>query len=442
MSRVERIESCGKCHKEILADYLAGAHGQTLASDNEDVPDCISCHGDHDIISLEKHDGKRDYAATQTCIWCHGNERLMARYGLDTSQVETYRKDFHGLTQRSSLGASATCADCHDAHMPLNHKDPKSKMNPDNKAETCGACHGETSTAFQASFTHQLQNQSGRYLINRIVTIVYIVLILVTIGGMLFHNFIIWAFYVRQKYKNRCDKCTTVRLTVPERIWHWVLFASFALLAITGFALSFSESFLIRWMYDVFLTEQARALLHRIAAIVMLIDMIIFIVAVSIKPEGRRKWWREMMPRPHDISDFFRTMFYYLGITNERPRYHVFNYIEKAEYWALWWGTVLMALTGFILWFSRMLPADTPTWVLDVSRTIHFYEAVLACLSIAVWHFFFVIWHPAEYPISLLSITGRIDDHEAKERFIDEAIEAQTEMNTAAASKPGKQKKE
>jgi len=264
----------------------------------------------------------------------------------------------------------------------------------------------------------------------------------VTIGGMLLHNFIIWAFYVRRKYKSQRKDCRTVRLTAGERVWHWTLFASFTLLGITGFALSFSESVVFKWMYDTFLTEQVRAWVHRIAAIVMMADMLIFITIMTLKRDGRRKWWVEMLPRLHDISDIIKTMSYHLGISKERPRYHVFNYVEKAEYWALWWGTVLMALTGFVLWFSRLLPDDSPTWLLDVSRTIHFYEAVLACLSIAVWHFFFVIWHPADYPINLSSITGRLSDHEAKERFIDSAIEAQAEQKKKMPEKNNQEIKE
>ncbi len=400
-----------------------------LLQGNPDVPDCVDCHGDHDIVSLSAQDGKRDYAATQVCIWCHTNERLMGRYGMDTSQAENYMNDFHGLAQKSSLGATATCADCHDAHKSLNHEDPASSMHVDNRKDACAKCHGDASEAFVMSFTHKhTTGDESRFVINRIVTIVYILLIIAVIGGMLLHNLIIWSFYVRRKFRSQQkSKCKVVRMNGFERIWHWALFFSFTLLGITGFALVYPDSWVFSWMFDSFLSEQSRAWMHRAAAIVMCVDMGIFLVYKTVTSHGRNRWWKEMFPGWHDIKDVFVTMTYHLGITKEKPLYRVFNYAEKAEYWALWWGTLVMAVTGFVLWFSHLLPAGTPDWLLDISLTIHFYEAILACMSIAVWHFFFVIYHPEEYPVNLSSITGRLTDHEAEERFTKEAIKIQEE---------------
>ena len=84
-----------------------------------------------------------------------------------------------------------------------------------------------------------------------------------------------------------------------------------------------------------------------------------------------------------------------------------------------------MALSGLVLWFSELLPADMPPWIFMAARAVHFYEAVLAVGAILVWHFFHVIFHPDEFPISTTFLTGTITDHEAEERFTPEAIEKQ-----------------
>jgi hypothetical protein len=81
-----------------------------------------------------------------------------------------------------------------------------------------------------------------------------------------------------------------------------------------------------------------------------------------------------------------------------------------------------MALTGAVLWFPKALPAGAPVWVINVARLIHFYEAVLATLAIAIWHGFHTIWHPDEYPMNTSWLTGYISEEDAYHRFEDQAV--------------------
>jgi hypothetical protein len=45
---------------------------------------------------------------------------------------------------------------------------------------------------------------------------------------------------------------------------------------------------------------------------------------------------------------------------------------------------------------------------------VHRLEAVLAVLSILVWHFYYVFINPDEAPMALTWITGRVTHHEMK----------------------------
>ena len=103
-----------------------------------------------------------------------------------------------------------------------------------------------------------------------------------------------------------------------------------------------------------------------------------------------------------------QNILFYLGKAKERPQFDQYDYTEKAEYWALVWGTFVMALTGFILWFPTFFTNFMPAWTVKIAETVHLYEAWLATLAIAVFHFFFVIFHPDQYPMSLTWITGRM----------------------------------
>jgi cytochrome b subunit of formate dehydrogenase len=92
-----------------------------------------------------------------------------------------------------------------------------------------------------------------------------------------------------------------------------------------------------------------------------------------------------------------------------------FNFREKLEYLGLIWGTIVMTVTGFILWFKTEWLQFFPLWAWDVARAIHFYEAILATLTIIVWHFYSVIFNPDIYPMSWAWITGDLTEHEMKE---------------------------
>lgn len=420
------LNACAKCHVGAVGAYKQGVHGKAFLRGNRDVPTCITCHDTHGNISFTAKDGRRSFAATDICIGCHGNKVMMGRYGLDDTQVNSFHGDIHGLIQKGSKGAAATCADCHDPHMTLPHTDKRANLYPSNRVQTCSKCHPAATTTFANSFSHKTRTQTttlgGK--IHFWVVAIYTLLILATIGGMLMHNFIIWSFFFRRKLRHVAKNAAIMRLTAAERVWHLFLLTSFITLVITGFALSFPDSWLYFWWPSVGLTENVRSTIHHIAGVINGGSMLI-VVLWAAKRSGRQKWWFGMFPMPRDLFDFLKTMKYYLMLSDEKPKFAVFNYAEKFEYWALWWGTFVMVGTGFIMWFSPYMPASWPSWVFDLVRTIHFYEATLAALAIAVWHFFHVIYHPEEYPISTVMVSGVMDEHEATSRFDDEAIAAQ-----------------
>jgi len=428
VTRTEQIKTCGKCHGTIATEFSTGSHGAALLAGNLDVPACTTCHGDHDMTSLKtQKTGQRDLAAVAICVWCHGNKRMMERYALDTTPVDSYMSDFHGMAQRGSLGAVATCADCHEAHycLPSNHS--RSRMHISNRGSACGECHGESSDTFVMSFTHKkAAAREPQWVVVKWVTVIYVAVILLTIGGMLLHNAVIWLYFVRRKLRYQKRHGVVSRMSPFERFWHWAMLVSFSALGVTGFALSFSESTAVRWLYELGFTESARAFLHRFFAVILVVDSFLFFGKTLLTRSGRRKWWWGMLPRWQDFKDFVATMSYHLFARSEKPKFPVFNYAEKAEYWALWWGTAVMALSGAVLWFSVELPADAPQWLVPVAKVVHFYEAVLAVLAIIVWHLFHTIFHPEEYPLGTSFVTGRLTHEEAAERFTAEAVAEQT----------------
>ena len=142
---------------------------------------------------------------------------------------------------------------------------------------------------------------------------------------------------------------------------------------------------------------------------------------------------RDLLPRLQDARDALAMVRYNFGFSSQKPLLGRFSYIEKSEYWALVWGTVVMGGTGIILWFDNTFMGLLTKLGWDVSRTVHFFEAWLAILAIIVWHFYYVIFNPDVYPVNLAFLTGTIteeemaDEHpleleEARRREVDEEM--------------------
>ena len=121
-----------------------------------------------------------------------------------------------------------------------------------------------------------------------------------------------------------------------------------------------------------------------------------------------KSFLRDIFPSVGDFRQFFQTMAYDLGLRREPPRFGRFSYIEKAEYWALVWGTVVMTVTGLSLWFGTVTENVLEVGALGVMLVIHFYEAILACLAILIWHFYSTIFNPPVYPNNPSWYTGKM----------------------------------
>ena len=207
-----------------------------------------------------------------------------------------------------------------------------------------------------------------------------------------------------------------LRMTLNERAQHLNLAINFTILVITGFALSFPKAFWVSPITDVPAGMTIRGFLHRLCGVATVFLGGYHILYCVFTKRGRGII-KDMIPGLKDAIDLWETLKNNLFInrpakTLKMPR---FNFREKLEYLGLIWGTLVMTVTGFILWFEVEWLKYFPKWTFDLARTIHFYEAILATLTIIVWHFYSVIFNPDIYPMSWAWITGDLTEHEMEE---------------------------
>jgi cytochrome b subunit of formate dehydrogenase len=165
----------------------------------------------------------------------------------------------------------------------------------------------------------------------------------------------------------------------------------------------------------------------------MLVTGTYHILYLTLSSEGRR-WVKDMLPRTKDVKDVLQNFAYYLGMRVPKPRLARFGYAEKAEYWAVVWGTMIMGLTGLMIWSKIGVFGFLPRWWIDIALAIHFYEAVLATLAIIVWHFYQVIFDPDVYPVNLAFLDGRVSEEFYKEEHELDYERIKESERTAAGS--------
>jgi formate dehydrogenase gamma subunit len=437
IARVNIPNTCGKCHATESREFMESTHGQALARGVSRTPVCTDCHGIHNI--LHPFDGTKETISpavgTDSCAKCHEGVTLTTEFGVASGRVSSYKDSYHGLASQLGSKVVANCASCHGVHNILPSSDSRSMINAGHLQQTCGQCHvgaSENFTKGKIHFASELISNVSTPDMGargtRIVRWIYLPLIFLTIGGMVAHNLLVWR---KKLIARRRAPRSIVRLTANQRVQHWLLLTSFIALVLSGFALQYPDS-LLAWLLGS--NEYFRRVLHRTAAVIMLVVGVYHLLYLALSKDGRR-WVMDMLPKLKDVRDVIGNFAYYLGLKKAKPKIARFGYAEKAEYWAVIWGTFVMGLTGLMIWFKISFFSFLARWWIDIALSIHFYEAVLATLAIIVWHFYQVIFDPDVYPVNFAFIDGRMSEELYREEH-ELAFEQMNAECQAEASGP------
>ena len=407
-------ETCAQCHKEIARQFNESVHGQAVKTGVRDAPVCTDCHGEHLIMDPTNRSSPLNAAniSAETCGRCHGDPRLALRYDLPADRLPSYAGSYHGLAVEGGKLTAANCASCHGVHDILPSSDPRSTVNTANLPKTCGQCHqGVVDAKFTIGPIHVQTNTGRNHPVVEWIRWTYWVLIPVTLGFMLLHNLLdLLNKLIRRRPRQESGE-VVMRMNLWFRVAHWGIMASFPTLVVTGFALKYPDSW---WAKPLLAWEThggVRGGLHRTAAVVMLLATGYHFVHLALKKRDRSFIWA-MIPTIKDARDMVDVFRYNLGLTKSEPKFAKFNYAEKMEYWAFLWGTVVMGLSGFLLWFNNFTLRHFAKWVTDAATAVHWYEALLATFSILIWHFYLVIFDPVVYPMDTAWLDGKISaDH-------------------------------
>jgi len=208
-----------------------------------------------------------------------------------------------------------------------------------------------------------------------------------------------------------------VRFNLFQRAQHIVLLVSFLILTITGLPMRFPDVEWLGYIYSAIGALPVARTLHRIAAVVMIIDGLVhagYLAALLVKNKFHvREAW-PMIPNRKDARDWWETSKYYFGLSPKLPKYDRFNFREKFDYFAVFWGLPVMMFSGLVLWFPVYFGNMLPDLALGIAYIAHSDEAILAISAIVVWHFYNVHYNPDKFPMNWVWWTGKLSEEEIK----------------------------
>ena len=445
VNRLNIPNTCGKCHKEVEKKYKESIHGTAvLQKGSQDAPVCTTCHGEHNILNPLNPSALTSTlnVSQKLCSHCHASVKLATKYNLNPNRLSTFKESYHGLAMQEGVTTVANCGSCHGVHLILPPDNPRSSVNKNNLAKTCGKCHPGATEKFATGKIH-VSFPEPKVTALHWIAFGYTILIVLTIGLMFIHN--LMDFLKKTKIKKLKGEgklpeethrhSLYLRMTLNERIQHMVLAISFITLAVTGFMLQYPDAWWVVFIRDIIKDAfQLRSIVHRIFGALLIAASLYHIYYVTATQRGKRLI-KDLFPKRKDFSDALDVAKYNLGLSKRKPELDRFSYVEKVEYWALIWGTVIMSVTGIIMWFNNFFINLVTTAGWNISRTVHFYEALLATLAVIVWHFYFVIFNPDIYPMNLAWLRGTITEKEMKEEHPLELKKIDAEKNEVEKDK-------
>jgi cytochrome b subunit of formate dehydrogenase len=397
-------EMCGSCHLLLLEKWKTqSVHGQNWLA-GEEGPVCIDCHATHEIADPTTAVSR--LASADNCGGCH------------EEYLTTFRDGFHGKANDLGFVSGATCADCHTPHANLPADNPLSSVNSANLVATCSQCHDDVTESLVSYDPHNDPTNPDD---NYVVYIVWVFMTGLLIGVFAFFGVhdVLWlqrslVGTLRGEFDENFDKTGQYvrRFSKLNSRMHVVIILTFLLLAMTGLPLKFHAAPWAQTLINFLGGIDSARFIHRFAAIGTFGYMVVhlghlFIRWIVDKEKGLLWGPNSMVPQPRDLKDFAANIRYFLYL-GERPPGDRWTYFEKFDYLAVFWGVMIIGLSGLMLWLPGLFTSFMPGWTLNAAYVIHSDEALLATGFIFVFHFFHTHLRPESFPMDLVVFLGKM----------------------------------
>lgn len=442
--RLELPNTCGKCHAGQLAAYATSVHGkEVLQNANPNAAVCSDCHTTHDVEDPAM-DSTR-LVITKNCGNCHEDS------------LKSYMQTYHGQVNTLGYAYTAKCFDCHGSHEIQHVSDPTSAVHPDNRLHTCQKCHAGATAGFVTFQPHATTDDYDRYPYMWIVSKFMTALI----AGVFLFFWTHSALWFYREYKDRQARMARPHVQTSElphfrgkyfrrfglgwRLVHLFFAIALMILSLTGMAAFYAEAGWASAVMDALGGPRAAAVIHRVAAVVILGLFVGHIVYFTVRfvPQWRTfKWFghTSLVPSLQDLRDIAAMFRWFFGKA-PRPVFGRWTYWERFDYWAPFWGLAIVGGSGLMLWFKELTAAVWPGWIFNIAMLAHGEEAFLAILFLFTVHFFNNHFRPDRFPppdISMFTGAVPLEEFRREHKLDYEELVASGELEKYLVDVPSK----
>lgn len=235
-----------------------------------------------------------------------------------------------------------------------------------------------------------------------------------------------------------------LRFTLGQRYLHVAIFSSFLGLAATGLPIRFSTNV---WAQKFALGVGGFGTLlffHKLCAVILTVAFLVHLCDLAVRVLVRKEkgiFWgpTSMVPNFKDLRDMLQNFGWFVGI-GRKPGIERYSYWEKFDYWAVFWGMMIIGFSGYAMWFAPFFAQFLPGWALNAAQIVHSEEALLAVLFIFSIHFINAHLRPDCFPMDMAIFTGKMTEEEFKERHPEEykRLAAEGRLEEKLTTKPEK----
>lgn len=231
------------------------------------------------------------------------------------------------------------------------------------------------------------------------------------------------------------------RFTVNQRLQHILLATSVIVLVLTGMPLKFHETLWASYLYNRFGGIALAPTIHRIAGVTLLLLFLYHVVYLAYKfytgeivPLKKKRELgivsivkailrQPMIPEKKDFLDILALFKYLMCLTRKKPRGARFTWKEKFDYWAPFWGVVIIGSSGIVMWAQELATRILPGEVISFALIAHSDEALLAALFLFIWHWYNVHFSTSVFPMGTVFLTGYLSEELMVEEHYDYYVE-------------------